>query len=133
MKLKGRTVNTGDVEGEAIVLENAFNFTGDFDPKTGTVAIKGHPLFGQRIGGKILVIPNAKGAGGAAISVYNANKMGNAPIGILCRKTDPITAESAMIIGIPVIDSFDKDIINIIKTGDHVKIFGEKGIIVIGN
>lgn len=133
MKLKGRTVNTGDVEGEAIVLENAFNFTGDFDPKTGTVGIKGHPLFGQRIGGKILVIPTAKGAGGAAISVYNANKVGNAPIGVLCRKADPITAESAMIIDIPVIDSFDKDIIDIIKTGDHVKIFGEKGIIIIGD
>jgi predicted aconitase with swiveling domain len=133
MKLKGRTVNPGDVEGEAIVLENAFNFTGDFDPKTGTVGIKGHPLFGQRIGGKILVIPTAKGAGGAAISVYNASKAGNAPIGVLCRKADPITAESAMIIGIPVIDSFDEDIIGIIKTGDHVKIFGEKGIIIIGD
>jgi predicted aconitase with swiveling domain len=126
MELKGRTVNMGEVEGEAIVLENAFNFTGDFDPKTGTVGIKGHPLFGKRIGGKILVIPTAKGAAGAAISIYNANKAGNAPIGILCQKADPITVESAMIIGIPVMDSFEKEITGVIKTGDRLKICGEK-------
>jgi len=131
MKLKGRAVNGGDVEGETIVLQNAFNFTGDFDFKNGTVAIKGHSLFGERIAGKILVIPYAKGAGGAAISIFNANKMGNTPIGIVCQKADPITVESAMIIDIPVVDSFDKDVLKIIKTDDHIKILGEKGIIII--
>ena len=133
MEIKGRTVNKGDVEGEAIVLENPFNFTGDFDPRTGILGIKGHPLYGEQIGGKILVIPAAKGAVTAAIIVYQAKKLGNAPVGILCRKADPITIECAMIIDIPIMDSFDKDIIEIIKAGDHVKIFGEKGIIEIGD
>ena len=133
MELRGRTINGGDAESEAIVLETPFNFTTDFDPRTGTLGIKGHPLYGKKIGNKILVIPAAKGAVTAAITVYHAKKMGNAPVAILCRKADPITVECAMVIDIPIMDSFDKDIIGVIKTGDHVKVFGEKGIIKIEN
>jgi phosphomecalonate degydratase small subunit len=129
MELRGRTINRGDAESEAIVLETPFNFTTDFDPRTGTLGIKGHPLYGKKIGNKILVIPAAKGAVTAAITIYHAKKRGNAPAAILCRKADPITVECAMVVDIPIMDSFDKDIIEVIKTGDHVKIFGEKGII----
>ena len=129
MELRGRTINGGDAESEAVVLEIPFNFTTDFDPRTGTLGIKGHPLYGKKIGNKILVIPAAKGAVTAAITIYHAKKLGNAPVAILCRKADPITVECAMVVDIPIMDSFDKDIIEIIKTGDHVKVFGEKGII----
>ena len=129
MEIRGRAVNRGEVEGEAVVLEKPFNFTGDFDPATGTLGIKGHPLEGKKIGGRVLVMPAAKGAVTAAIGVYQAKKLGNAPVGILCRKADPITVECAMVLDVPLVDSFDKDIIEIIKTGDHVKIAGEKGIV----
>ena len=131
MEIKGRTLNKGDVEGNAIVLENTFNFTGDFDPKTGAVEIKGHRLYGQKIGGKILVIPSAKGAVTAAISMYHARKLGNAPIGILCRKADPLTVECAMTVNIPIMDSFDKDPIEAIKTGDYVRMRGEEGVVLV--
>ena len=129
MELRGRTVNSGDAESEAVVLETPFNFTTDFDPRTGTLGIKGHPLYGKKIGNKILVIPAAKGAVTAAITIYHAKKMGNAPLAILCRKADPITVECAMVADIPIMDSFDKDIVKVIKTGDHVRVFGEKGLI----
>ena len=129
MQLSGRTINSGDVASEAVVLKDPFNFTGDFDPKTGTLSIKGHPLYGENIGNKIWVMPAAKGAVTAAITIYHAKKMGNAPVAILCRKADPITVECAMLIDIPIMDAFDKDIVEVIKTGDHVKVFGEKGLI----
>jgi predicted aconitase with swiveling domain len=129
MELRGRTINGGDVESEAVVLETPFNFTTDFDPRTGTLGVKGHPLYGKKIGNKILVIPGAKGAVTAAITIYHAKKMENAPAAILCRKADPITVECAMVIDIPMMDSFDKDVIEVIKTGDRVKVFGEKGVI----
>jgi len=129
MELRGRTINSGDVEAEAVVLKDPFNFTSDFDPRTGALAIKGHPLYGKKIGNKILVIPAAKGAVTAAITIYHAKKMGNAPLAILCRKADPITVECAMVVDIPIMDSFDKDIVKGIKTGDHVRVFGEKGLI----
>lgn len=129
MELRGRTINGGNVESEAVVLETPFNFNSDFDPETGALRIKGHPLYGKKIGNKILVIPAAKGAVTAAMTIYHAKKMGNAPVAILCRKADPITVECAMVVDIPIMDSFDKDIVEVIKTGDHVKLFGEKGLI----
>ena len=131
MELKGRVVNKGNIEGEAIVLENPFSFTGDFDPNNGTLTIKGHPLFGKKIANKVLVIPTGTGAVNAAIGVYRAYIKGNAPIGIICRKADPITVECAMTINIPLMDSFDKDPIETIRTGDHLRILGEGGVVVI--
>ena len=129
MELSGRTINNGDVESKAVVLKDPFNFTTDFDPGTGTLSIKGHPLYGQKIANKILIIPAAKGAVTAAITIYHAKKMGNAPVAILCRKADPITVECAMLIDIPVMDSFDMDILELIKTGDRVQVLGEKGLV----
>lgn len=131
MKLKGREVNRGTAEGEAIVIERPFSFTGDFDIATGTVAIKDHPLFGQKIANRILVIPFGKGAVNAPISIYKAQKMGNAPAGIICRKADPLTMECAMIGNIPIMDSFDKDPIDEIKTGDHIKMLTQEGVVLI--
>ena len=66
-----------------------------------------------------------------AIGVYRAHKQGNAPIGIICRKADPITVECAMTINIPLVDSFDKDPIEKIKTGNQVRILGEEGVVII--
>ena len=129
MELRGRTVNSGDAESEAVVLDNPFNFTSDFDPKNGTLANKGHPLYGKKIGNRILVIPSAKGAVTAAVTIYHAKKMGNAPLAILCRKADPITVECAMVADIPIMDSFDKDILKVIKTGDRVRVLGEEGLV----
>jgi predicted aconitase with swiveling domain len=131
MILRGRSVNRGDVEGQAIVMDAPFSFTGDFDSGSGTIIIKDHPLFGQKVAGKILVIPAGKGAVNAAIGIYKAQRAGNAPIAIICRKADPITAECAMTVDIALMDSFDKDPIETIKTGDYVKIFGEKGMVIV--
>lgn len=129
MEIRGRVINAGDVEGEAFVLETPFNFTGDFDPVDGTLTVQGHPLSGQKIGGKIWVMPGGKGAVGASIIIYNAKKRDNAPIGIICKKADPLTVECAMTIDIPLMDSLEKDPITHIKNGDHVVISGEGGFV----
>jgi predicted aconitase with swiveling domain len=131
MRIKGRVVNKGNVEGEAIVLGTPFSFTGDFDPSSGTLTVKNHSLFGQNIANKVLVIPTGTGAVNAAIGVYRAYKKGNAPIGIICRKADPITVECAITINIPLMDRFDKDPIEMIKSGNHIKILGEEGVFII--
>jgi predicted aconitase with swiveling domain len=131
MELKGRVVNSGNINGEAIVIEKPFSFTADFDPNSGTLTIKDHPLFGQKIAKKILVFPIGTGAVNAAIGVYRAHKQGNAPIGIICRKADPITVECAMTINISLMDSFDKDPIENIKTGSQVRVLSEEGTVIV--
>ena len=131
MKLIGRPANPGQAEAEAIVLDVPFAFTGDFDPGTGVLTIKGHPLEGKKIANKILVIPFGKGAVNAATVLYSAHKKGSAPVGIICDKADPITLECAMTVGIPIIDSFDSNPVDVIQTGDYVKITGEGGLVIV--
>jgi predicted aconitase with swiveling domain len=132
MILKGRAINKGNAEGEAVVFKSPFSFTGDFDVNTGTLIRKDHPSMGEKIAQKILVFPMGKGAVNAAITLYKAHKQGNAPSGIICRKADPLTLECAITIDIPIMDSFDKDPVREIKNGDTVKMYGESGEVHVG-
>lgn len=122
MKLKGRVINSGQVQAEALVLDVPFSFIGDFDPDTGEVTIEGHPLSGQNLANKILVCPSGKGGTIAPFIAYRAKQKGVAPVGILCRKADPLLCESALAINIPILDSFDEDPVSCIKTGMSVTI-----------
>ena len=122
MKLKGRVINGGNVQGEAFVLDAPFSFIGDFDPDTGELAIKGHPLFGKSLANKILVCPTGKGGTIAPFIAYQAQQKGNAPVAILCEKAEPIICESALTINIPILDDFGESIVDKIKTGQFISI-----------
>ena len=122
MKLKGRVINGGNASGEALVLDVPFSFIGDFDPDTGKITILNHPLFGKSLANKILVCPTGKGGTIAPFIAYQAMKKGNAPAAILCRKVEPILCESALAVDIPVLDCFLEDLLQVIKTGQSVRI-----------
>ncbi|MEW6139423.1 MAG: DUF126 domain-containing protein [Thermodesulfobacteriota bacterium] len=122
MKIKGRIVNEGNAAGQAVVLDVPFSFIGDFDPNTGKITILNHPMFGESIAGKILVCPSGKGGTIAPFVAYEAMKKGNAPAAILCREADPILCESALAIDVPMLDSFDEDLFQMVKTGQAVSI-----------
>ena len=122
MKIKGRVINGGNATGEALVLDVPFSFIGDFDPDTGKLTILGHPLFGKSLANKILVCPTGKGGTIAPFIAYRAWKNGNAPLAILCEKVEPILCESALVINIPILDSFDANPVEKIMSGQHVSI-----------
>lgn len=129
MKLTGRVINGGHAEGEALVLEVPFSFIGDFDPGTGKLTISGHPLFGQSVANRILVCPTGKGGTIAPFMAYQAWKNGMAPAAILCRRADTLLCESALAINIPVLDRFDLDPVENIRTGQFVSITGDEVLI----
>ena len=122
MKLKGRVINSGQVQAEAIVLDVPFSFIGDFDPNTGEITIEGHPLSGKNLANKILVCPSGKGGTIAPFIAYQAQQKGASPVGILCRKADPLLCESALAINIPILDSLDQDPVTSIRTGMSITI-----------
>jgi len=126
MKMKGRIINEGNAKGEAVVLDMPFSFIGDFDPDTGSLTIPNHPLSGKSIGNKILVCTTGKGGTIAPFLAYQAKENNNAPAAILCRKVDPILCESALAIDIPILDSFNKDPVKFIKTGQFIIIDGDE-------
>ncbi len=132
LQIKGRVINGGEATGEAVVYKEPFSFVGDFDPDTGKLNIKDKLLKNKVLSGKILVCPTGKGGTMAPYIAYNSKKKGNAPAAILCTKIEPIIAEAAITIDIPLIDKFDQDPVECIKNGQNVEI-KSNGIVIVYN
>ena len=125
MMLKGRVINNGVVEAEAVVLDSPFSFIGEFDPATGKLVLEGHPLHGCSVAGKVLVCPGGKGGTIAPFIAYEAKRAGNAPAAIVCEAADPILSECALVLDIPMLDGFDGSPLEVISTGQRVRVEGE--------
>ena len=123
MKLEGRIIKYGEVEGEAIVSTEPIGFLGGVDPDNGIVIEKGQSLEGKSIKGKVLVFPTGKGSTVGSYVLYRMKKNNVAPLAIINEECEPIVAVGAIISDIPCVDKIE---INKIKTGDKIKIEGEK-------
>jgi len=115
--LQGRVIKAGRCEGEALVSPEPLSFFGGVDAATGVVVEPGHPLQGQRIAGRVLVFPTAKGSTVGSYILYRLKKAGLAPAGIVNAESEPIVAVGAIIAEIPMVDQVD---IAQIQTGDRV-------------
>ncbi|MFW9990546.1 MAG: DUF126 domain-containing protein [Candidatus Odinarchaeota archaeon] len=122
-KLEGREIfpPSGKITGEALVTTQGISFYGGVDPDTGKVAEAGHELEGQSITGKILVFPTGKGSTVGSYTLYRMKKQGTAPLALINKECETITAVGAIISEIPCIDKVD---INQIKTGNTLVIEG---------
>ena len=122
MKIQGRCIYRGQVEGEALVTTMGVSFFGGVDPETGVVVEKGHPLEGQSIAGKILVFPTGKGSTVGSYTLYRLKRVGKAPAAILNRECETITAVGCIISEIPCVDLLP---VGDLRTGMKVKIVGD--------
>ena len=120
--MKGRTINPGKAEAEAIVSAEPISFLGGVDPKTGIIVEKGHPLEGKSIKGKVFVFPTGKGSTVGSYVIYGLKKNGAAPAAIINSETETIVATGVILADIPCVDKVD---ISGIKTGDRVKVDGD--------
>ena len=129
MLLTGRKINGGTAEGEAIVSSLPFSYLGDLDPRTGIVLPEGHDLRGQCIAGKIFVFPIGKGSTVGPNVAYGAKRLGNAPKAMVCVEAEPVMAMVAIMNDIPMVAGFHAGILNIIRSGDRVRVDGDAGTI----
>jgi len=129
MKLNGHKINGGSVEGEAIVCKEAFSFLGDFDPVTGNCLIKNRELEGKSMIDKILVCPTGKGSSRGPLNTYRAMKLKKSPKAIVCIEAEPVLAAAAMVANMPMVDGLDKNLLEVVKTGDWVKVNGDNGMV----
>ncbi len=120
--MKGRIINPGKAEGEALVSSEPIGFLGGIDPKTGEVIEKGHPLEGKNVKEKVLVFPTGKGSTVGSYVIYGLKKNGVAPAAIVNLETETIVATGVILADIPCVDGIET---GKIKTGDRVKVDGE--------
>ncbi len=123
MELKGRVINNGVAEGEALVTKDPISFYGGVDPKTGVITDKDNELNGQSVKGKVLVFPFGKGSTVGPYTIYQLAKLGNAPEAMITRECETIVAVGCIISEIPAVDRID---IAKIKSGGRVRVEGGK-------
>lgn len=127
--LKGHKVAKGKAEGEALVSHEPISFLGGVNPETGVIVEKNHMLEGSNITGKILVFPLEKGSAAGSFVLYEMARNETAPKGIINLRADPVITVGAIISNIPMIDRLDGDPMKLIKTGDHVELDADRGVV----
>lgn len=129
MILRGKTVNGGKAEGEAIVSRLPFSYLGDLDPRSGKVMPDGHDLKGKSISGKIFVFPIGKGSTAGPNVAYLAKMLGNLPRAMICVEAEPVMAMVAIITDIPMVHRLDRNPLDVIQTGDYLKVDADTGTV----
>lgn len=129
MKVCGRIISKGTAEGEVILTKEAITFLGGVDPKSGIITEKGHELEGQSIAGKILVFPGGKGSTVGSYVIYQMKKNRTAPRGMIALHAEQVVAAGAIISGISMLDSLEKNPFEFLKNGMRVTINADKGYV----
>jgi len=126
--LKGRKVIGGIAEGEALVSKMPLMGWGNVNIKGGFTTERNHPLFEVPFKGKVLVFTEPRGSGGF-VGYGRTREYGTNPAAFIYRKGNNLTVFAAMVMKVPTVTDFDQDPTEIIETGDHVTVNGDKGIV----
>jgi len=127
--LHGRKVVGGCAEGEALVTRHTISGWGGVNPIQGTIIERRHELRGQSFKGKILVFPGAKGSSGWSITFHTARLAGAAPKAMIFKEMTSKMALGAVVTRVPAMTDLDQDPLQVIVSGDWVKVDADKGIV----
>jgi len=96
---------------------------------SGTIIESRHELRGQSFAGKILVFPGAKGSSGWS-SIFHMSRLADvAPLAMVFNVTTTKAALGAVVMRIPAVTDLDRDPLDLIETGDRVRVNGDAGTV----
>ena len=127
--LKGRKVVGGCAEGEALVTRQTISGWGGVDATTGTIIETRHELRGQSFKDKVLVFPGAKGSSGWSGVFHVARLAGVAPRAMIFNEMTTKVALGAVVVRAPAITDLDRNPLEVIETGDWVRVDADRGIV----
>lgn len=127
--LRGRKVVGGVAEGEALVTRDRISGWGGIDPRTGTIIETRHELRAQSFANKVLIFPGAKGSSGWSSQFHIARLAGSAPAAMLFNEMTTKIALGAVVTHAPALTGFDIDPLDVIATGDWVRVDADRGIV----
>ncbi|HEX2987251.1 MAG TPA: DUF126 domain-containing protein [Chloroflexota bacterium] len=125
--MTGTPLVEGDASGSALVTSEPLSLWGGLDPKSGEVIDRRHELSGQKITGRVLVLPYSRGSTTASTVLLEAIRAGTAPAAIVASCADPMLALGAVVAGelynrvVPVVALNETDFQRL-RTGDRVAI-----------
>ncbi len=92
-----RCLVPGPATGEALVSDVPISLWGGLDPQTGEVIDRRHPLSGQIVTGRWLVVPHGRGSCSASGVFLEAAHNGRGPCGVIVSQPDPIIGLGAIL------------------------------------
>jgi predicted aconitase with swiveling domain len=131
VEIRCRGLVKGKAEGDALVADAALSFWGEVDPVNGRIIAVGHPLEGELLRGKVLVIRSTKGSSGTPFVIGLAHAEGNAPVAFVNTQIDGLAVLGCVVNQIPMVADLDQDPFELIKTGDRVLVDADNGRIVV--
>lgn len=132
IRLRARGVVRGRAEGMALVADATLSFWGEVDPVSGKVIGKGHPLEGQSLAGRVLVIRSTRGSSATPMVLNLAKLEGVAPAALINVEVDSLAALGAIVNGIPMVTDLERSPFEVIRTGDYVVVDATAGLVEIG-
>ena len=123
----GRPVAGGSARGEALAADLPLSFWGGFDPETGVIIDRRHPLVGQLATSRVLVIPSGRGSCSGSGVLLEAIHNGTAPAAIVTSRIDPVIGLGCILgdelyaTHPPMVVISDRDRL-LIETGDVIEI-----------
>lgn len=87
----------GTAHAEKIVLDKPLSFWGGYDSEAGKIIDRTHPLVGESLAGKIMVMAHAKGSSSSSSVLAEAIRNGTGPVGIVLRERDLIISIGAIV------------------------------------
>jgi hypothetical protein len=122
-----------EVTGTALVAKDNFSARYDLDRKVGIFSRLTHALAGQSYRDRILVLDQAKGGVATAWMLHEMTARGVVPRALLFNRVNPILAQGAALGGVTMVDRFDGDVTDLIRTGDELRIDPAAGLVEILN
>jgi len=127
--LKGRGVVGGRAEGEALVTRETIPGWGGVNPQQGAITETRHELRGQSFKDKVLVFRGAKGSSGWSAMYHTARLAGTAPRALVFNEMTTKVALGAVVMRVPSVTDLDQDPLEVIETGDWVRVDGDLGVV----
>ena len=118
--------------GPTLVARDNFSARYDLDRIKGVFSRPSHGLHGHSYVGRVLVLNIAKGGVATAWMLHEMMSRDMAPAALLLNAANPIIAQGAAFAGIALIDRFDVDITETIKTGEMVRADPASGTVTVG-
>tara|TARA_B110000003_G_scaffold221804_1_gene221876 strand:+ start:6883 stop:8583 length:1701 start_codon:yes stop_codon:yes gene_type:complete len=86
-----------DVDSDIVVCDEGLSFWGGVDPDTGVIIDIHHPNCGEKLSGKIVLMPTSRGSCSGSGVLLQLAQNGNAPAALIFRETEDILILGAMI------------------------------------
>ncbi len=120
------------VEAELLVSRKKLSFLGGVDPETGTVVDPTHDLRGERVSGKILLIPGGRGSTVGSYVLMEMARRGTAPAAILTLEAEPILVVGCVLGRVPLAHRPDRDPYEALEGAERVRLEPEGKVSPVG-